>query len=68
MNSIQIPPVKPPNFSEGGGSVRKSCDSAAGCERGFFTMNDIKYTRTPLGDVLVDLLLIAIYGDSFEFD
>ena len=38
-------------------------------ERGFSTMNDIKSdTRDRLGDILVDLMFIAMYGDSFEFD
>ena len=32
-------------------------------------MNDIKSdTRNRLDDILVDLMFIAMYGDSFEFD
>ena len=32
-------------------------------------MNDIKSdTRKRLDDILVDLMFIAMYGDSFEFD
>ena len=43
--------------------------STAECERGFSTMNDIKSdTRNRLDDILVDLMFIAMYGDSFEFD
>ena len=43
--------------------------STAECDRGCSTMNGIKNdTRDRLGDILVDLMFIAIYGDSFEFD
>lgn len=39
------------------------------CERGFSTMNDIKTdTRNRLRDILLDLMLIAMYGDKHEFD
>ena len=32
-------------------------------------MNDIKSdTRNRLDDILVDLMFISMYGDSFEFD
>ena len=43
--------------------------STAECERGFSKMNDIKTdTRNRLGDTLLDLMLIAMYGDEHEFD
>ena len=43
--------------------------SIAECERGFSTMNGIKSdTRKQLDDILVDLMFIAMYGDSVEFD
>ena len=43
--------------------------SIAECERAFSTMNGIKSdTRKQLDDILVDLMFIAMYGDSFEFD
>ena len=43
--------------------------STAECERGFSTMNDIKTdTRNRLGDILLDLMPIAMYGDEHEFD
>ena len=46
--------------------------STADCERGFSTMNDIKFgTRNRLGTILFDLMLIgviAMYGDDYDFD
>ena len=43
--------------------------STAECERGFSTMNDIKTdTRNRLGNILIDLMLIAMYGDEHNFD
>jgi len=39
------------------------------CERDFVTMNDIKIgTRNHLGDILLDLMRIAMDGDQHEFD
>ena len=43
--------------------------STAESERGFSTMNDIKTdTRNRLGNILIDMMLIAMYGDEHNFD
>ena len=43
--------------------------STADCERGFSVMNDIKSdVRNRIGNSLIDLMLISMYGDEYEFD
>jgi len=43
--------------------------ATAECERGFSLMNDIKSdVRNRIGNSLIDLMLIAMYGDEHEFD
>ena len=43
--------------------------STADCERGFSFMNDIKSdVRNRIGNSLIYLILIAMYGDAREFD
>ena len=43
--------------------------ATAECECGFSTMNDIKSdVRNRIGNSLIDLMLIAMYGDEHEFD
>ena len=43
--------------------------STAECERGFSRMNDIKSdVRNRIGNSLIDLMLITMYGDEHEFD
>ena len=43
--------------------------ATAECERGFSLMNDINCdVRNRIGNSLIDLMLIAMYGDEHEFD